>query len=211
MVLNAKLVFDEIYSWIAAADSPVVLWFTVVPLALGAAGLLLYITFMPFVRSLLQEPRTQLHAQPGALPVFEKKQFQRIAVAIDFSDIDEQVLHYAMSLGTPETSYLLIHVVESPGAILLGEEIRDKETNDDEERLRYYADELAARGIKAEIFLGFGNPKASIPKAVNDFNADLLVLGAHGHRFFNDLIFGTTVDSVRHNVNIPVFIVREER
>jgi manganese transport protein len=210
VVLNAKLVFDEIYSWIAAADSPLVLWLTVVPLALGAGGLLLYITFTPFVRSLLQERRSQLHAQPGAPSVFEKKQFQRIAVAIDFSDIDQQVLHYALSLGTPETVYLLIHVVESAGAILLGDEIRDKETSDDEERLRYYADELAAKGIKAETSLGFGNPKASIPKAVNDFNADLLVLGAHGHRFFKDLIFGTTVDSVRHNVNIPVFIVREE-
>lgn len=210
VVLNVKLVIDEISSWIAASESPFLLWLTVVPLALGAGGLLLYVTLTPWVRSMLQEPRSLLHAQPGALSVFEKKQFKRIAVAIDFSDIDERTLRYALSMGTKETAYLLIHVVESAGAILLGDEIRDKETGDDAKRLLYYAEELAGKGFKVETYLGFGNPKASIPLAVNDFGADLLVLGAHGHRFFKDLIFGTTVDSVRHSVNIPVFIVREE-
>lgn len=210
VTLNVKLVIDELHSWIAASESPLLLWLTIVPLALGAGGLLLYITLTPFVRSILQEPRAQLHASPGALSAFEKKQFQRIAVAIDFSDMDERTLRYALSMGTAETAYLLIHVVESAGAILLGDEIRDKETGDDAERLLYYARELSGQGFKADTHLGFGNPKDSIPRAVNEFGADLLVLGAHGHRFFKDLIFGTTVDSVRHSVNIPVFIVREE-
>ena len=159
---------------------------------------------------MLQEPRSLLHARPGALSAFEKKQFTRIAVAIDFSDIDERTLRYALSMGSADTHYLLIHVVESAGAILLGDEIRDKETGDDAERLEHYAEELSGKGFKTETYLGFGNPKNSIPRAVHEFGADLLVLGAHGHRFFKDLIFGTTVDSVRHNVNIPVFIVREE-
>jgi len=33
-------------------------------------------------------------------------------------------------------------------------------------------------------------------------------MGAHGHKGLKDLIFGTTVDSVRHKVNIPVLIIR---
>jgi manganese transport protein len=45
---------------------------------------------------------------------------------------------------------------------------------------------------------------------VKSFDADLLVMGAHGHNLVKDLIFGTTVDSVRHRVNIPVFIVRNK-
>ena len=183
---------------------------TVVPLAIGAAGLLLYVTLAPFVKSMLLEPKSHLHSQPGSLTVFEKKQFTKIAIAIDFSEIDVRTLRYAISMGTPETLYLLIHVVESAGAIILGDEIRDKETGDDAKRLEYYAVEMNAKGFKTETYLGFGNPKKSIPLAVSEFGADLLVLGAHGHRLFKDLIFGTTVDSVRHNVNIPVFIVREE-
>ncbi len=209
VALNVKLVIDEITGWISGAENPFILWITVVPLAVGAGILLLYVTFTPFVRSILQEPRSQLHSEPGKLSVFDKKQFQKIAVAIDFSDIDERTLRYAISMGGDGTRYLLIHVVETAGAILLGDEIRDKETGDDAERLEYYARELRERGFKTETYLGFGNPKTSIPQAVAAFEADLLVLGAHGHRFFKDLIFGTTVDSVRHNVNIPVFIVRE--
>lgn len=210
VVLNVQLVISEISSWIAAAESPIVLWLTVVPVAIGAGLLLLYVTFAPLVKSMLQEPKTQLHAQPGALSVFDKKQFRKIAIAIDFSNIDQLTLRYAVSMGMPDSEYLLIHVVESAGAILLGNEIRDRETGDDEERLKFYAQEMIEHGYKTQIHLGFGNPKTAIPQAVNEFGADLLVLGAHGHRFFKDLIFGTTVDSVRHNVNIPVFIVREE-
>ena len=45
---------------------------------------------------------------------------------------------------------------------------------------------------------------------VKEFNADLLVMGAHGHNLIKDLIFGTTVDTVRHRVKIPVLIVREK-
>ena len=58
--------------------------------------------------------------------------------------------------------------------------------------------------------MGYGNPKKIIPVLVKEFNSDLLVMGAHGHKLIKDLIFGTTVDTVRHRVNIPVLIVREK-
>ena len=49
-------------------------------------------------------------------------------------------------------------------------------------------------------FLRKRSPKSSMKVNM------ILVMGSHGHTFFKDLIFGTTVDSVRHRVNIPVFI-----
>jgi manganese transport protein len=48
-----------------------------------------------------------------------------------------------------------------------------------------------------------------IPEIVGKFKSDLLVMGAHGHKWAKDLVFGATVDTVRHRVNIPVLIVRE--
>ncbi|WP_411273704.1 universal stress protein [Daejeonella sp.] len=39
-------------------------------------------------------------------------------------------------------------------------------------------------------------------------NLDLLVMGAHGHKGISDLIFGTTVETVRHNVSIPILIIK---
>jgi manganese transport protein len=56
--------------------------------------------------------------------------------------------------------------------------------------------------------IGYGPAKKSIPRIVNEKQADLLVMGAHGHRALKDLVFGTTVGAVRHAVSIPVLIVR---
>jgi manganese transport protein len=33
-------------------------------------------------------------------------------------------------------------------------------------------------------------------------------MSTHGHRFVKDLIYGTTVDRVRHVVKIPVLLLR---
>ena len=48
----------------------------------------------------------------------------------------------------------------------------------------------------------------AIADLVNASEADLLVMGAHGHRGLKDLIMGATVDSVRHHVKVPVLIVQ---
>jgi manganese transport protein len=49
VVLNGKLVYDEIQGWLENSDNPIVLWLTVVPLALSFLVLLLYIVFKPFI------------------------------------------------------------------------------------------------------------------------------------------------------------------
>jgi manganese transport protein len=33
-------------------------------------------------------------------------------------------------------------------------------------------------------------------------------MGAHGHKALKDIIFGTTLDAVRHSVKVPVLIVK---
>jgi manganese transport protein len=43
VALNGKLVYDEITGWLEASENPIVLWLTVVPLALSFLILLLYI------------------------------------------------------------------------------------------------------------------------------------------------------------------------
>nr|MBC7612896.1 universal stress protein [Pseudopedobacter sp.] len=50
-------------------------------------------------------------------------------------------------------------------------------------------------------------PAIAISKIVKEENLDFLVMGAHGHKGFKDLLLGTTVDAVRHKIKIPVLIV----
>ena len=90
-----------------------------------------------------------------------------------------------------------------------GSEIADHESNADAAALTNYRTQLREQGYHVEIKIGFGNPKQIIPEIVNEFDADLLVMGAHGHKWMKDLVFGTTVDTVRHRVKIPVLIVRD--
>ena len=113
-----------------------------------------------------------------------------------------------MAQGGKHAEYLLIHVVESAGALVMRNDIRDYEFHSDQKYLHQYAEELMLAGYKIESKIGYGNPKKAIPQLVAEFNADLLIMGAHGHKGFKDLLFGTTVDAVRHRVKIPVLIVR---
>jgi manganese transport protein len=73
-----------------------------------------------------------------------------------------------------------------------------------------YREELKQKGYDFSVKLGFGNPKQVIPKIITHSDCDLLVMGAHGHNFFKDLLLGTTVESVRHSLTIPVLIVRKK-
>jgi manganese transport protein len=136
------------------------------------------------------------------------EQHHRIAITIDFTNTDTGAIRNAIAQGGTNAEYLLIHVVETAGALILGSDIKDYETGSDFENLEAYAIELRTKGYRCNLKIGYGNPKRAIPQLVKEFNADLLVMGAHGHHAFMDLIFGTTINTVRHRVKIPVMIVR---
>lgn len=211
--LNAKLVFDEIKSWLETSDSPLVLWCTVVPLAIGFLILLFYIIFKPFVVKVKQ---LSVELEPNHLPHNFELNFaqtnaydtKKIAISVDFSDADQVAINSAFELGGKEANYTLIHVVETIGAIFYGENIKDHETTIDEKLLLQYQVMLANNGYKVGIELGFGKPSKAIPKIVNEENFDVLVMGTHGHTGLKDLLFGTTVDKLRHKISIPLFIVK---
>jgi manganese transport protein len=55
------------------------------------------------------------------------------------------------------------------------------------------------------------NPKNEIVRYARELGPDLIVMGAHGHKGLKDIIFGTTINAVRHNLRVPLLIVRAER
>jgi len=207
--LNAKLVFDEIKGWLETSDNPMVLWLTVVPLALVFLILLLYIVFKPFVAK--SKISIQNHSPHNLKIQFTKSgnyNKKNIAITVDFSSADEIALNNAFELGGIEAKYTLIHVVETVGAIIYGGNIDDHETLVDEKLLLEYKEMLYSKGYKVETKLGFGKPNKVIPSIINEGQYDVLVMGTHGHTGLNDLLFGTTVDNVRHKIKIPLFVIK---
>ncbi|MBI5914258.1 MAG: Nramp family divalent metal transporter [Bacteroidetes bacterium] len=208
--LNVKLVYEEIMAFIqAAGDRSWIIMLTVVPLALFALGLLLYITFNPFIRGFRSYKVGSTHPQKQPLLLDpQQPKYNRIAVAVDFSNMDSVAINHALAQGGKTAAYLLIHIVETAGAKILGREIKDLETQSDEQSLKEYAKDLNLAGYSCETEIGFGTPKKEIPRMVEQFNADILVMGGHGHQTLKDWVFGTTISQVRHRLRIPVLIVR---
>ncbi|HEY0031522.1 MAG TPA: Nramp family divalent metal transporter, partial [Bacteroidia bacterium] len=208
VLLNAKLVIETVSGWINESSNPTIYFLTVVPIVIAAGLLLLYITFSPLVRKAKEKATYAPDGLPGELNITSTNKYKCIAVTVDFSPSDSKAISSAFSQGGKDATYVLIHIVETAGARMMGQEIDDLETVSDKINLEKYKRDLEEKGYKVELQLGFGNPKKSIPEIVNSGECDLLVMGAHGHRAFKDILLGTTLDAVRHNVKVPVLIVK---
>lgn len=209
IILNIKLVYNFLEEWVHDPELRDWMIFLVIPLAVAAAILLLIITFRPFIKRFIISHGGHIHKAPELTLALNKADFRRVALALDFSDVDRDMIQYSLALAHPETKFLLIHTVETATAMLMGKDANDYETSADSEQLEKYRRFFQQQGFDPEVQLVFGLPTKEIPKAVNKFDADLLILGSHGHKQFKDLIFGTTIDKVRHRVNMSVFIVNK--
>ncbi|PDS27042.1 Nramp family divalent metal transporter [Flavobacterium branchiophilum] len=207
--LNAKLVFEQLYQWIQETQNPLILYLTVVPLAVFFLGLLLYLTIKPFIsRNPFLDHNHSPHPVHFTYLDHQSYDLKNIAIAIDFTKADQKALQNAFDLGGKKAQYTLIHVVETVGALIYGKHILDHETHIDEKLLQQYQTQLIDKGYKVEVLLGFGKPYKVIPHLIKTHHFDLLVMGTHGHTGIKDLIFGTTVDKLRHQIEIPLYIVK---
>lgn len=208
VLLNLKLVYESALDGLHATEH----WWLKVLIVSGEIGLLvlLAITFIyPFI---LKKRTTDIHiheeVQIKADEITTPEPFQKIAVALDYSDMDKTTLSYALRFAEPTTTFVLIHIVESASAKMIGNETDDLETRRDKEGLKKYAALLHEKGYLTEIHLGYRNRAAAIAKIVKERKAELLILGSHGHTGLKDLMLGETINKVRHLIDVPVFIAK---
>jgi manganese transport protein len=207
IALNVKLVIEEISGWAKGSDN----WWIyviVLPCIILTVLLLLYVFFHPFVTRKNAERQMVPHGNALDIGKIEKIVYKRIGIAVDFSKNDRNTIRHALIQGGKDAQYFLIHVVETAAARYHGNDVMDHETQSDAENLEKYKVNLEDLGYDSMPFIGFGSTAKAIAGISNENKLELLVMGAHGHKGLKDLIFGTTVDSVRHKVNIPVLIIR---
>jgi manganese transport protein len=101
----------------------------------------------------------------------------------------------------------LLHVVESSGARLLGEDHHSYEAHADQERLERYSSELSELGVESSYDLGFGEAVSELAVLVRRHGIDLVVMGGHGHKGVGDFVHGTSVERLRHSISVPVLVV----
>jgi manganese transport protein len=202
--LNFKMLMNEVAGIFENKDLlPKVL---VVACGLIFISLLIYIIFQPLISKIKIPASIQMHPVAGSM-LLEIPHFKNIAVALDFTENDKKLIAYAAGQGKEDTSYVFIHVVESASAKLLGKESDDYETKTDQDHMDYYIRQMKEQGLNSEGVLGFRNRAKEIIRIVKEQNADMLVVGAHGHTGLKDLIYGQTINTVRHELQIPVLVV----
>lgn len=203
--LNCKMLLNEV----SVIFSDGLLYQQIIAAVAGLLFVLLlgYIILQPFIYKPKVASSIEIHKLKENTPRLEIPEFKKIAVALDFTNSDSKLISYAMGQGTKATEYLLIHIVESASAKFLGNQSDDFETRKDQEKLNFYIDHLKAEGFSVQGNLGFKNRAKEIVRLVKENEVDMLVVGAHGHTGFKDFIYGETINSVRHELKIPVLVV----
>ncbi len=222
--LNAKLVFDQIWTWIEMAQGsglrvgPVPLeWLVGIALAALAAGmasLLLWITLKPIIQP---SPAWSSGASVEVdwVQALRPLTLGRIGVALEHGPADAEILNRALSLAQGDrqlSDLLLLHVVDTPLTAVHGPETADRETGADARYLDELVQALRDRGYPARSVLLYGpDPAGQLVSHLRKDPVDLLVVGSHGHGLVRDLLFGQTVDRVRHQLSVPMLIARPGR
>jgi manganese transport protein len=170
------------------------------------SALLFYIIIEPVITKRRLLASIKIHPEMENI-ILDIPEYNKIAVALDFSENDMKLISYAIGQGNTNTQYILVHIVESASAKMWGSKSYDYETRKDKKQLDTYVNQLKEKGFNATGLLGFKNRSKEIVRLVIESNADMLVVGAHGHTGFKDLIYGQTVNSVRHALKIPVLMV----
>jgi len=135
--------------------------------------------------------------------------YNKILVALDATRADHTILEHVSALArTFHSSIVLLHVADGWAARLFGEDAVSPEIRDDMAYLETVRVRLQGEGLNVEVELAYGEPADQIIQWIETKGCDLVAMSTHGHRFISDLLYGSTADKVRHQVSVPVLLLK---
>jgi manganese transport protein len=202
IALNLWLVATTIGPWMAES-----VWHALaagIPIA-AVLALLARVTFGGTAMPVAKTVSTGA-AVAADLPV---PHYRNILVPLDHSSHDRAAIAHAVALARSHGATLhLLHVEEGVTSQLFGSLSSTEEIISGEEYFGAIVQSLADSGIAAELTIQHGlTPTNAIVRKAREIHPDLIVMGAHGHRGLKDLVFGNTINAVRHQVEAPVLVV----
>ena len=137
--------------------------------------------------------------------------YRRILVAIENSPADQAIVEHVRQLAAQTGAELhLVHVADGWVARNYDElALREsEEMKDDRAYLAKVQHALEAAGFATRTHLAMGEPAKELVRVAEVEHVDLIAMSTHGHRLLQDIIRGSTADRVRHNVSIPVLMIK---
>jgi nucleotide-binding universal stress UspA family protein len=137
--------------------------------------------------------------------------YKHILIPLENSSADETILTHIRPLARiVGARLLLVHVADGWVArnfnqLQLAE---SQEMKEDRAYLEKRVRELTEEGFSCDAVLALGEPSDEIVKLAREKNVDLIAMTTHGHRFISDILYGATVDKVRHEVEVPVLLLK---
>ena len=143
----------------------------------------------------------------------------RMLCPVDYSDYSTYGLEYAVSLATIfEAELKLLHMVEvpvMPAYTMAGvpelsmpvEQIERAAWHRMRELIEKYRDRHA--GIEGEVRTG--NAFVGIVNCAREMDADLIVMGTHGHTGLKHILIGSVAEKVVRKAPCPVLTVKHPR
>ncbi len=138
-----------------------------------------------------------------------------ILAALDFSAVTDDVIARAAEIAEAFGAALWLLHVAAPDPDFIGYEpgpqsVRQSvaaELHDVHRRLQDHSAELRARGIDCTALLVQGSTPETIVREGDRLDADLIVLGSHGHGLLRRALLGSVSEHVLHNARRPLLIV----
>jgi nucleotide-binding universal stress UspA family protein len=137
--------------------------------------------------------------------------YRRILAALDHTDADAVLLPHIRDLARMTgAEVLLVHVADGWVArnfdrLNLAESEEIREDRDYLERTAYSL--RTETGIPVQTRLAMGDPPREILRLAEEERCDLIAMTTHGHRLIGDILFGSTIEYVRHRCKAPLLIV----
>jgi len=178
--------------------------------ALAFSLFLGYISFWPrFGRVPAPAQRVAVTVEQPATAFRVPPSYSTILVPLDHSDADQDAVGNAVSLAKlHDARIVLLHVEEGVTSQLFGSQSSTAEIAEGQQYLDNIVGSLRAQNVSVQVVVRHGNsPAKEIVAAAQDVQPDLVVMASHGHRGIKDLIFGTTINAVRHRIGVPLLIV----
>lgn len=140
--------------------------------------------------------------------------YNRILVPVENRKTDLTILRHIRQLAKLTNAKLtLVHVADGWAARNFERfELQEsEEMKQDRQYLAELSSELQSEGYEVNTILAMGDPATEIIKLARAEPIDLIAMTTHGHRLVGDLLLGSTADKVRHEVDVPVLLLKVQK